>query len=352
MAAEPAVERPPVAVDASRRGVADLAAPGVSADAPPAPAPVSPDAPMAVAASSPATLALAAAPRTPQPAPRRGAGAPLRIGVSARILHPDSAQALGFRDKTLQYLEASVAHWIMAHGAIVFMVPTLESRSSVQRAAVSLRDYVDALDGLVLQGGADVSPTTYGEQPLRPEWGGDRTRDLYEIELIWAFVFQQKPVLGICRGMQLLNVAFNGSLVQDIPTELPQALPHVDATQYEQLHHDIALEPGSRLASLYAAGPQRRVNSIHHQCVKRLGNGLVVEARCPHDGVIEAVRWTGSSFVMGVQWHPEFHSDSAARLEPGPTPLLDSGPIVIDFLEQCRARATRAGTVAVARASR
>lgn len=338
------MERPPVA-DAAGRAASDPAAPGTSADAPPARSPVSPDAPAAGAAAA-ATLSLAPAPRTLPQVPRRAAGPPLRIGVSARILHPDSAQALGFRDKTLQYLEASVAHWIMAHGAIVFMVPTLESRSSVQRAAVSLRDYVDALDGLVLQGGADVSPTTYGEQPLRPEWSGDRTRDLYEIELIWAFVFQQKPVLGICRGMQLLNVAFNGSLVQDIATELPQALPHVDLAQYEQLHHDIALEAGSRLASLYGEGPRRRVNSIHHQCIRRLGNGLVVEARCPHDGVIEAVRWTGSSFVMGVQWHPEFHADSAIRLEPDATPLLDSGPIVIDFLDQCRARAARAGALA------
>jgi putative glutamine amidotransferase len=339
-------------VDASARAAADAAAsPAASADAPPARAPVSPDAPAGAGALPPA-LALAAAPRTPPPPPRRSAGPPLRIGLSARILHPDSAQALGFRDKTLQYLEASVAHWIMAHGAIVFMVPTLESRSSVQRAAVSLRDYVDALDGLVLQGGSDVSPTTYGEQPQQPQWSGDRTRDLYEIELIWAFVFQQKPVLGICRGMQLLNVAFNGSLVQDIPTELPQALPHVDLTQYERLHHDIALEPGSRLASLYGDVPRRQVNSIHHQCVKRLGNGLVVEARCPHDGVIEAVRWTGSSFVMGVQWHPEFHADSAARLEPDQTPLLDSGPIVVDFLDQCRARAGRASLAAVAKAAR
>ncbi len=345
------MERPPVATDAAGRAVPEPAAPGVGADAPPAAAPVSPDAP-AAAGGSGSTLALAPAPRTLQPGPRRGTGPPPRIGVSARILHPDSAQALGFRDKTLQYLEASVAHWIMAHGAIVFMVPTLESRSGVQRAAVSLRDYVDALDGLVLQGGADVSPTTYGEQPLRPEWSGDRTRDLYEIELIWAFVFQQKPVLGICRGMQLLNVAFNGSLVQDIPTEMPQALPHVDPAQYEQLHHDIALESGSRLAALYGEAPRRRVNSIHHQCVKRLGNGLVVEARCPHDGVIEAVRWTGSSFVMGVQWHPEFHADSAAQLEPGDAPLLDSGPIVIDFLEQCRARAARSAAAAAARARR
>jgi gamma-glutamyl-gamma-aminobutyrate hydrolase PuuD len=275
--------------------------------------------------------AVAAGPRQPATPPAREAGPPLRIGVSARILHPEGAQALGFRGKTLQYLEASVAHWIMAHGALVFMVPTIASGSAVQRSAVSIRDYVDALDGLVLQGGADVSPTTYGEEPRNPAWAGDRVRDMYEIELLWAFVFQQKPLLGICRGMQLVNVAFNGNLYQDIPSELPDAIRHVDLAQYDQLHHELTFESGSTLAQLYGEAARLRVNSIHHQCIKRLGNGLTIEARSPADGVIESVRWTGSSFVMGVQWHPEFHAQAGGS-------LLDSGPIIGEFLEHCRRR--------------
>jgi len=259
------------------------------------------------------------------------AGVPLRIGVSARILHPTGATTLGFRGKTLQYLEASVAHWIMANGAIVAMVPTLEATSDVDQAAVSIRDYVDMLDGLVLQGGADVSPATYGETPSRPEWAGDRVRDKYEIELLWGFVFARKPVLGICRGMQLINVAFNGTLHQDIPTELPDARTHVDRRLYDELHHSVAFEPGSLLATLYGEGEVLRVNSIHHQCVRGLGNGLVVEARCPEDGVVESVRWTGTSFVLGVQWHPEFHRHSE-------TQLLDSGGILGEFLQHCALR--------------
>ena len=98
---------------------------------------------------------------------------PLRIGLSARLMHNPPAE-LGFRDKTLQYLEQSVAHWIMSHGALVFMVPTLESSAEVRRAAIHVSDYVREIDALVLQGGADLSPTSYGEEPLRPEWAGDR----------------------------------------------------------------------------------------------------------------------------------------------------------------------------------
>jgi putative glutamine amidotransferase len=268
-------------------------------------------------------------PSTAEPARERA----LRIGLSARIMHRVPRE-LGFRGKVLQYLEQSVAHWIMRQGALVFMVPTLETGADVTRSGVNVSAYVRELDALVLQGGADVAPQSYGEAPLHPDWAGDRVRDLYEIDLFWEFVIQQKPVLGICRGAQLINVAMGGSLYQDIGTQVETAMRHVDLDAYDEHHHEIGIVPGTRLAALYPGLAHARVNSIHHQSVRRLGSGLAVEARAPADNVVEAIRWDGGSYVVGVQWHPEFHRDEHGD-------LLDSGPILLEFLQAARERRAR-----------
>ena len=158
---------------------------------------------------------------------------PLKIGLSPRFLHKSPLE-LGFRGKTLQYLEQSIAHWVMTHGALIFMIPSIETGGLIRRGNLSVEDYVEALDGLVLQGGADVSPRSYGDQPLRPEWQGDILRDRYEMELLAGFVDVGKPVLGICRGAQLINVAYGGTLWQDIPSMVPAALRHHDPELYDR----------------------------------------------------------------------------------------------------------------------
>ena len=249
---------------------------------------------------------------------------PLKIGLSARLMHAPPRE-LGFRGKTLQYLEQSIAHWIMAHGAIALMIPTLGANAGVSRLGISVRSYVRELDALVLQGGADVSPRSYGRQPMRTEWAGDIVRDRYEMELLHEFMAQGKPVLGICRGAQLINVALGGTLFQDIATQCPQAIRHVDPDLYDELYHEVRFEPGSRLDGLYDGLERARVTSIHHQAVERLGSDLVVDARSSADGIIEAIRWRGAGYAMGLQWHPEFHG--------GVHGLLDSAPVVLDFLD-------------------
>jgi putative glutamine amidotransferase len=257
----------------------------------------------------------------------------LKIGLSPRILFPVPEQ-LGFRGKTLQYLEQSMAHWVMHRGVLVFMVPTIEQEGVVRRSDIEVADYVAELDGLVLQGGSDVDPTIYGEEPLRPEWAGDRARDRFEIELLNAFIGAGKPVLGVCRGMQLINVAFGGSLHQDIGLQVTGAIRHVDGDTYDRNAHVIEIVPGSGLATLYPGVDGACVNSLHHQSVKKLGRNIQLEALSESDGVVEAIRWAGPSYVFGVQWHPEFHEAAGMK-------LLDGTAILDEFIAAARDAAGR-----------
>jgi gamma-glutamyl-gamma-aminobutyrate hydrolase PuuD len=251
----------------------------------------------------------------------------LRIGVSARIFHPEPG-ATGLASRNLQYLEESIAQWVMARGVLVFMVPTVTPGSVLHSGGITLRHYARHLDGLVLQGGADVAPMTYSETPTRPEWSGDRVRDVYELELLHAFIDAGKPVLGICRGCQLINVAFGGTLYQDVATDLPDAQPHVHDA-YDAHRHEIVFPPCSSLGKLFDGRERAVVNSIHHQAVKDLGRDITVEACSAPDGVIEAVRYQRAPFVMGVQWHPEFHRAHGGE-------LLDCTPMLDAFLRAAR----------------
>ena len=254
---------------------------------------------------------------------------PLRIGLSARIYHPQ-AGATGLQSKSLQYLEQSVAHWIMSREVMVFMIPSVSGDGIVHRSSIRLSDYPEYLDGLVLQGGADVSPQSYGQEALRPDWEGDRVRDAYEMELLHEFTEAGKAVLGICRGAQLINVAHGGTLYQDIATQVESAKEHVHS-DYDAHKHAIEWAKSSDLAKLYPDIPGGSVVSIHHQSIKALGRGLKVEASSPEDGIIEAIRLEGKNYVLGLQWHPEFHP-------PGNSDLLDCTPILDEFLSAARGR--------------
>ncbi|MFM0502008.1 gamma-glutamyl-gamma-aminobutyrate hydrolase family protein [Paraburkholderia caffeinilytica] len=251
----------------------------------------------------------------------------LRIGVSARIFHPEPG-AKGLRGKTLQYLEESIAHWVMSRDVLVFMIPTVGHQGMLHPSNIRLRDYAKHLDGLLLQGGADVSPQSYAEQATSPEWPGDRVRDMYELELLHEFIESGKPVLGVCRGCQLINVAFGGTLYQDIATEVPTAGAHVNE-HYDQHRHGIHFPDGSTLVNMFPGRREAIVNSIHHQAVKTLGRDLNIEAVSASDGIIEAVRYRRAPFVMGVQWHPEFH-------RAGGPELLDCTPLLDTFLRVAR----------------
>ena len=250
----------------------------------------------------------------------------LKIGISACFLYPDPNRSV-FAKKTLQYIEQSMAHWLMSGGALPVMIPSPAGQA--QPPEVHLDEYARRLDGLVLHGGADVWPGSYGETPLQERWSGDRTRDVYEQALVRAFVAAGKPVFGVCRGLQLINVAFGGTLLQDIGTQRPDALVHRDGDSYDLNFHQLEVLPDTRLSELLADAQSMKINSIHHQGIKDLAAGFVVEARCPDDGMIEAIRHTGTAYVAAVQWHPEFH-----RSELG---TLDDTPLLQDFLNAAQA---------------
>jgi putative glutamine amidotransferase len=162
---------------------------------------------------------------------------------------------------------------------------------------------LDRLDGLLLTGGADVNPESYGAEAHPETRPGRIERDRFEIALARAAVARDMPVLGVCRGMQILNVAFGGTLDQHIPNlQIHRRTPGA-------FHdHQVALEPGS-LAARVAGGERPRVKSHHHQGLATLGDRLEVTGSAVEDGLIEAIEVPGCRFALGVLWHPEEDED-------------------------------------------
>lgn len=168
------------------------------------------------------------------------------------------------------------------------------------------------LDGVLLTGGPDVRPSLYGAAEQHPTVEIDDVRDAYELPLAKAAIEQGLPLLAICRGVQVLNVAAGGTLIQDLPSAHPGGLNHSVLTPTTAISHDVGVVPGSRLAHIVApqlkAGSRLDVNSRHHQAIDVVAPGFVVSATAP-DGTIEAIETAAPApaggFCVGVQWHPE-----------------------------------------------
>lgn len=221
-----------------------------------------------------------------------------RIGITANFFHADSERAV-FRHKTLQYLEERLALSVFRAGGVPVMLPDLKSEAA-------LGCTLDLVDGLLLAGGADVSPTSYGQTPLEERWRGDATRDAYERTLVSLARSRGMPVLGVCRGLQLLNVALGGTLWQDITTQVDGTLVHRDWHRYDDNGHALRVDEASWVGTVYGGVSSLNVNSVHHQGIAELAPGLRATAWAP-DGIIEAVEADdGGGFLAAVQWHPEW----------------------------------------------
>jgi len=170
-------------------------------------------------------------------------------------------------------------------------------------------ELLDLLDGVLITGGADIDPAAYGEQSHAETEPVTADRDAFELALVRAAVERDLPCLGVCRGMQVLNVAYGGALEQHLPDRLEHDIHRGDAGEFAD--HRVEVEPDS-LAALAAGATHVAVKSYHHQGVSRVGDGLRVSARAEGDGTVEAIEDARRRFLLGVLWHPE--EDEADRL--------------------------------------
>lgn len=200
------------------------------------------------------------------------------------------------------YLFSLYVEAIVRAGGVPLIVPSLLSQ---------IERYADILDGLLVTGGDfDIPPQSYGETICHESVKPLVERVEFELALAKVFLEKDKALLGICGGSQLINVAFGGSLIQDILALVPHAMNHEQPPPRSRPYHEIELVSSTRLRDEWAGVSKMHVNSAHHQAIKRVGDGLRVNARAK-DGIIEGIESEHHSFCLGVQWHPEFGVDGA-----------------------------------------
>lgn len=199
--------------------------------------------------------------------------------------------------RSLHYTEGSMVDALARAGALPALIPITGGKAYAEELA-------DWLDGLLLPGGEDASPAFYGERPLKQAWKGDKKRTHFEFALLDAFRRREKPVLCICRGAQILNIYFGGSLYQDLATQKRSPVVHRDAEKPLTNYHKVRVAAGTLLAGILGRR-EVSVASGHHQGIRRVGKGLTVSARA-EDGLVEALERPQERFTLAVQFHPEW----------------------------------------------
>ena len=236
------------------------------------------------------------------------------IGITVNSLFTEGGVFSGMERV---YVNQTYIHSVLQAGAIPILLPTVENELAIQ-------EQLHRIDAVLLSGGSDINPLLFGEEPdtkldfVLPE------RDDYEIRLTTLAHQMGKPLLGICRGIQVMNVAFGGSLYQDIFTQSPNCtIKHRQNSRRDFAGHTTDIVPGSLLHQILGE-TSLPVNSFHHQAVKAVAPGFVINAMS-RDGIIEGIERPGS-FMLGVQWHPEM--------------LVDSYPVMLELFRRLAAEAT------------
>jgi putative glutamine amidotransferase len=221
--------------------------------------------------------------------------APL-IGITADLSGVPANGTDPAQELTL-FLPQRYCRTIQEMGGIPLILPPIASQSGLHRI-------LQRLDGVLISGGNfDIHPSYYGEKPIRALGVIKKERTAFELELVDLALSQNLPLLGICGGAQAINVALGGSLYQDIATQLPNAAKHELGVKRNKGGHSILIHSGTQLRQIVQRQTME-VNTTHHQAVRKVGKGLLVNATA-EDGLIEGLESSNHSFVLGVQWHPE-----------------------------------------------
>jgi putative glutamine amidotransferase len=221
------------------------------------------------------------------------------IGITANLQRP--MDRISYPNMALYYVEENVIKQVEKAGHTPIILPISDNLDE------KLESFLKIVDGIILSGGTDISPELYNEELQNPNWSGDLKRDLFEINLLKKAKVKNIPVLGICRGFQLINVAYGGSLFQDIPSMRDNSFEHRNQEKYHNLTHSAKILKNTDLYEVIKK-EELIINSVHHQGIKKLGENLEIMAYSD-DGLIEAIKALDSKFVWGIQWHPEWLDD-------------------------------------------
>lgn len=218
-----------------------------------------------------------------------------KIGITLSETNEDTQYRWPSR-KAFDYIKHEYYEAILRAGGIPVLLPNVE-------AAEAIKEQINSIDGLLLTGGGDMHPNHFGQKPHSKLGPTTRDRDNFEFEAFGLAINDEKPVLGICRGHQVINIAMGGTLYQDLSCINRPTLRHADPRQTTKVFHKVKIARGSKLYKILGSS-DIETNSSHHQVIDKLGSGLEAVAWAP-DGLVEAVEHSRYNFVIGVQWHPE-----------------------------------------------